>query len=106
VLELPSREDAVEWPRKIAVSCRRAQELREFMYDPASWADTAQRVPLPAQIPGQFGASGLASRRRVSELARDKKRGSIRTFAGNRYESPLSDSNRRPPLYKSGALAN
>lgn len=36
VLELPTREDAVEWARKIAVACRCAQELREFMYHPAS----------------------------------------------------------------------
>ncbi|WP_234002613.1 YciI family protein [Sphingopyxis sp. MG] len=36
VLELPSREDAVEWASKIAAACRCAQELREFMYDPAS----------------------------------------------------------------------
>ncbi|MHC5797541.1 YciI family protein [Lacisediminihabitans sp. FW035] len=36
VLELPTREDAVEWARKIAVACRCAQELREFMYDPES----------------------------------------------------------------------
>ncbi len=36
VLELPTREDAVEWARKIAVACRCSQELREFMYDPES----------------------------------------------------------------------
>jgi hypothetical protein len=36
VLELPTREDALEWARKIAVACRTPQELREFMYDPAS----------------------------------------------------------------------
>lgn len=36
VLEVPTREEAVEWARKIAVACRCAQELREFMYDPAS----------------------------------------------------------------------
>ena len=36
VLELPSREVAVEWAAKIAVACRCAQELREFQYDPAS----------------------------------------------------------------------
>jgi len=36
VLEVPTREQAVEWARKIAVSCRCSQELREFMYDPAS----------------------------------------------------------------------
>lgn len=36
VLELPTREDAVTWARKIAVACRCSQELRQFMYDPAS----------------------------------------------------------------------
>lgn len=30
VLELPTREQAVEWARKIAVACRCPQELREF----------------------------------------------------------------------------
>jgi hypothetical protein len=36
VLELPTREDAIEWARKIAAACRCSQELREFMYDPQS----------------------------------------------------------------------
>lgn len=36
VLELPTREDAVEWARKIATGCRCSQELREFGYDPQS----------------------------------------------------------------------
>lgn len=36
VLELPTREDALEWARKIAAACRCSQELREFGYDPAS----------------------------------------------------------------------
>ncbi len=36
VLELPTREQAVEWAKKMAAACRCAQELREFMYDPAS----------------------------------------------------------------------
>jgi hypothetical protein len=36
VLELPTREDALEWARKIAVACRCSQELREFGYDEAS----------------------------------------------------------------------
>ena len=36
VLELPTREQAVAWARKIALACRCPQELREFMYDPAS----------------------------------------------------------------------
>jgi hypothetical protein len=36
VLELPTREAAVEWAAKIATACRCSQELREFMYDPES----------------------------------------------------------------------
>jgi hypothetical protein len=36
VLDLPTREDAVHWARKIAAACRCAQELREFGFDPAS----------------------------------------------------------------------
>jgi hypothetical protein len=36
VLELPSREAAVEWAAKIAEACRCSQELREFGYDPES----------------------------------------------------------------------
>ena len=33
VLELPSRDAAVQWATKIATACRCSQELREFMYD-------------------------------------------------------------------------
>jgi hypothetical protein len=36
VLELPSREAAVQWAAKIAKACRCSQELREFGYDPES----------------------------------------------------------------------
>ena len=36
VLELPTREDAVDWTRKFAIACRCSQELREFGFDPAS----------------------------------------------------------------------
>ncbi len=36
VLELASREAAIEWAAKIARACRCAQELREFQYDPES----------------------------------------------------------------------
>ena len=36
VLEVPSREAALEWAAKIAAACRCAQEVRQFMYDPAS----------------------------------------------------------------------
>ena len=35
VIDAPSREAAVEWAAKIATACRCAQELREFMPDPA-----------------------------------------------------------------------
>lgn len=35
VLELPTREAAVEWAARIAAACRCAQELRVFQYDPA-----------------------------------------------------------------------
>ena len=36
LLELPSREAAIEWAAKIAKACRCSQELREFRYDPES----------------------------------------------------------------------
>jgi hypothetical protein len=36
VLELPSRNAAIEWAAKIATACHCAQELREFGYDPES----------------------------------------------------------------------
>ena len=34
VVEVPSREEALEWAAKIAVACRCAQEVREFGADP------------------------------------------------------------------------
>jgi len=36
ILELPSREAALEWAAKFAAACRCAQEVRQFQYDPAS----------------------------------------------------------------------
>jgi hypothetical protein len=36
VLEIATRDSAVEWARKLAVACRTAQELRVFMFDPES----------------------------------------------------------------------
>lgn len=36
VLELASREHAVEWAARLAKACRCAQELRVFHFDPAS----------------------------------------------------------------------
>lgn len=35
VLDVPSREAALKWAAKIADACRCAQEVREFMPDPA-----------------------------------------------------------------------
>ncbi len=35
IIDAPSRKDALQWAAKIAVACRCAQEVREFMPDPA-----------------------------------------------------------------------
>ena len=35
ILDVPSREAALEWAAKFATACRCAQEFREFMPDPA-----------------------------------------------------------------------
>ena len=35
VVEVPSRQEALNWAAKIAVACRCAQEVREFLPDPA-----------------------------------------------------------------------
>ena len=34
VVDVPSHEEALEWAARIAVACRCAQEVREFMPDP------------------------------------------------------------------------
>jgi hypothetical protein len=36
VLELPSRDAALQWAARFAASCRCPQEVWEFMYDPES----------------------------------------------------------------------
>ena len=36
VLEIPSRQVAIQWAAKIAKACRCSQELREFQFDPES----------------------------------------------------------------------
>lgn len=36
ILDLPTGDEAIEWARRIAAACRCGQELRVFMYDPAS----------------------------------------------------------------------
>jgi hypothetical protein len=35
VVDVPSREGALQWAAKIAVACRCAQEVRELLPDPA-----------------------------------------------------------------------
>ena len=35
IVDVPSREGALEWAAKTAVACRCAQDVREFMSDPA-----------------------------------------------------------------------
>lgn len=34
LIDVPSREEALEWAAKVAVACRCAQQVRELMYDP------------------------------------------------------------------------
>ena len=34
VVDVPSREEALEWAAKIAIACRCAQEVRELLPDP------------------------------------------------------------------------
>ena len=34
IVDVPSREGALEWAAKFAVACRCAQEVREIMFDP------------------------------------------------------------------------
>ena len=36
VVDVPSREEALEWAAKIAVACRCAQEVRELLPDPTA----------------------------------------------------------------------
>jgi hypothetical protein len=36
IIEVPTREEALEWAAKIAAACRCAQEVREIGYDPES----------------------------------------------------------------------
>jgi len=36
VVDVPTREAALEWAAKIAVACRCAQDVRKFIHDPAA----------------------------------------------------------------------
>jgi hypothetical protein len=35
IIDVPSREEALEWAAKFAVACRCTQDVREFLPDPA-----------------------------------------------------------------------
>lgn len=36
IIDVETREEALEWARKTTVGCHTVQELRQFMYDPAT----------------------------------------------------------------------
>ena len=36
VVDVPSREEALDWAAKIAAACRCAQEVRELLHDPTA----------------------------------------------------------------------
>jgi len=44
VVDVPSREEALEWAAKIAVACRCAQEVRELLPDPRGLEQDVPRV--------------------------------------------------------------
>jgi hypothetical protein len=50
IVDVPTREAALEWAAKFAVACRCAQDVRKFMYDPEQeamlrQADSRRRRP-------------------------------------------------------------
>jgi hypothetical protein len=36
IIEVPTREEALQWAARLAAACRCAQEVREIMFDPES----------------------------------------------------------------------
>ena len=48
IVDVSSREEALEWAAKIAVACRCAQEVRELMDDPPSDRAMCVRDKLPS----------------------------------------------------------
>lgn len=59
IVDVPSREEALEWAAKIAVACRCAQEVRELLPDPPS---DRRRPATPEQVTSP--APGRPSTRR------------------------------------------
>jgi hypothetical protein len=47
VVDVPSREEALEWAAKIAAACRCAQEVRELLPDPAGLEQDVPRAQQP-----------------------------------------------------------
>ena len=54
VVDVPSREEALEWAAKIAVACRCPQEVRELLPDPPGLEQDLPR-PRSAQGAGNAG---------------------------------------------------
>ena len=50
VVDVPSREDALEWAAKTAVACRCAQEVRGFMPTPPWETDEARAFVVCASV--------------------------------------------------------
>ena len=75
IVDVPSREEALEWAAKIAVACRCAQEVREFMPDPAV-DDRSSTRPVHGDGPGALARpSGyLVGKRRSRRLPVDPLR--------------------------------
>jgi hypothetical protein len=44
IVNVPSREEALEWAAKIAVACRCAQEVRELLPDPPGFEQDAPQA--------------------------------------------------------------
>ena len=44
IVDVPSREEALEWAAKIAAACRCAQEVREILPDPPGLVQEAPRA--------------------------------------------------------------
>ena len=53
VVDVPSREEALEWAAKIAVACRCAQEVRELMPDPPGLEQDVPRRSTPRPEPAR-----------------------------------------------------
>jgi hypothetical protein len=45
VVDVPAREEALEWAAKIAVACRCAQEVRELLPDPPGLEQVLPSAP-------------------------------------------------------------